>query len=90
MVMLILYALSGSCIVYKLAYLLRQTAHLTGQHVVIFRVLMIAAATLIILRTADALDMRDRIPVELVISRGVWCGILVYFILLIGRTRKVW
>lgn len=84
------YVLGAICIVYKLAFLIRQIARLPAPLAILIRAAGLLMGTLVALRAVHVFDEREHIaPYDVFVQLG-WCLLLATVIVLIGRRRKVW
>ena len=85
-----LFGLSALCIVYKLAYLVRQSAALPGPVVRPFRVLAVTLGTLITFQVATSVDAQETPSISDILINISWCAVLAAIIVMVGRGRHVW
>jgi hypothetical protein len=84
------YVLGAICVVYKLAFLLRQTAFLPAPMVFPFRMAGLAIGTAICLKTARVVDSRADVSALDLAMLLACCAFLISVILIIGRRRNAW
>lgn len=85
-----LYVLASICVVYKLAYLVRQTAALPNFVVYPVRIVAVSAGTLIIWRVVEVTEGEVTAEAFDVALQIAWCVVLYSVIMLLGRRRHVW
>lgn len=85
-----LYVLASVCVVYKLAYLVRQAASLPNIGVLVVRFVAVFAGTLLVWRVVEVTDGKIAVaPVDIALQLA-WCVILYLVINAIGRRKRVW
>lgn len=85
-----LSALTALCIVYKLAYLVRQSAPLPPFLARPFRILAVMLGTLITYRAAITVQSTQVPHVLDILINLAWCAVLAAIIVMLGRSRHVW
>lgn len=85
-----LYVLASICVVYKLAYLVRQTATLPNLIVYSIRIVAVGAGTLIIWRVVEVTEGEVTAEPFDVMLQIAWCFVLYSIIMLLGRRKHVW
>ena len=88
--MLILYVLASICVVYKLAYFIRQTASLPSAIMQPMRLIAALLGTAIIWRVIQIIDRRAWVEDFDAIMQLGWCAILYLIILMVGCRKHVW
>lgn len=85
-----LYVLASICVVYKLAYLVRQMAFLPSHIILVVRIVAVGLGMVIIYRVV-AVTQGDAIaePSDVVLQIA-WCCILYSIIMLLGRRKHIW
>ena len=84
------FVFGAICVVYKLAFLLRQTAFLPAAMVLPFRIAGLALGTVICLKATQVVDDSvDVQPLDLALLLAC-CVFLISVIVIVGRRRKVW
>jgi len=88
--MLVLYVLASVCVVYKLAYFIRQTARLPNPVIQPMRLVAALLGTAIIYRLVQLVDRKAWVEDFDAILQLGWCAILYLIILMVGRRKHVW
>lgn len=84
------FVFGAICVVYKLAFLLRQTAFLPAAMVQPFRIAGLVLGTVICLKATQVVDDSvDVQPLDLALLLAC-CVFLISVIVIVGRRRKVW
>ena len=86
----IAYVMGAICIVYKLAYFIRQLAHLPDSLVCFLRIVALVLGTLIAFRAVHVFEQRSHIGPFDVAVQFAWCALMAAVIISLGRRRKVW
>lgn len=85
-----LYALASICVVYKLAFLVRQTAQLPSIVAVAARVLFVAVGTVIVFRVAQVMAGDATAELFDVAVQIAWCAMLYTTIMVLGYRKHIW
>jgi len=85
-----LYVLASLCVVYKLAFLIRQSACLPSSMVFAIRLVGVLAGTNIIVRIIGVTMGDVAVEVFDVTTQLAWCFILYCGIVALGRKKQVW
>lgn len=84
------YVIASLCVVYKLAFLVRQAAQLSNVAAHVFRALAVLAGTAILYRMVRAVEGGDQMEWVDVLQQLGWCAILYFIIVVVGRRKNVW
>jgi hypothetical protein len=84
------YVLGAICIVYKLAFLIRQTASLPAPVVLVFRLAGVTLGTVVIMQALEVFNDRAQVGPSAVAMQAAWCLVLASIIIIIGRRQKAW
>ena len=84
------YVIASTCVVYKLAFLVRQVALLDDIFVMAFRLFAAFGGTVIIFRMVQLAEGHKDVEWFDVATQIGWCCILYFIIVVVGRRRKVW
>lgn len=85
-----LYVITSVCVVYKLAYLIRQAAALPHISAHLTRLGALFAGTLIAFRMMEAAKGKVVVDPFDVGMQLLWCVILYFVITMLGRRKHVW
>lgn len=86
----IVFAMTALCVVYKLAYLVRQVASFDTPVARGFRILATLVGTGITLVVVNMVATNDKVTVSGILMNLAMCVILATIIVSIGRSRRVW
>lgn len=84
------YFVASLCVVYKLAFLVRQIAPLHSAAVLVFRLLAVFAGTIIIYRMVQVAQGVKQAEWFDVLTQIGWCFLLYFTIVILGRRKRVW
>jgi len=84
------YFVASLCVVYKLAYLVRQAAPLAGLAAFAFRILAVLAGTAMLYRMVQVVRGDEVVQWIDVAHQLGWCLILYFIIVMVGRKKNVW
>lgn len=85
-----LYVITSVCVVYKLAYLIRQSAALPSTAAHVSRFVALFAGTAIVIRMNEAVQGEVTVEPFDVGMQLLWCVILYFVINMVGRRKSVW
>lgn len=85
-----LYVLASVCVVYKLAYLIRQAASIRTMPIRVMRIAAVLAGTAIVWRTIEVTEGKIAPQPFDLLMQVIWCVILYLFISVLGRKKRVW
>ena len=84
------YVLGAICIVYKLAFIIRQTAGFPAPLVLLLRLVALSLGTLVALRAVHVFDNREEVELWDVGAQLAWCCLLVLLIVRVGQRQRAW
>lgn len=84
------YLLASLCVVYKLAYFVRQSAPVSNPIIQPMRFIAVAIGTGIIYRVIQVTDQHAWVEAYDAVSQIMWCAILYLIIVAFGRKKQVW
>lgn len=85
-----LYVLASVCVVYKLAFLIRQAASIRTMPIRLMRVAAVVAGTIIVWRTIEVTEGEIALEPFDLLMQVIWCVVLYLFISVLGRKKRVW
>lgn len=88
--MLFFYVMASLCVVYKLAYFVRQSAFVQGSLIQPLRWMAVLIGTGVIYRVIQVTDSKAWVEMFDAVSQIMWCVILYLLILMIGRKKRAW
>jgi uncharacterized membrane protein len=84
------YVLGTACIVYKLAFLIRQTAGLSLYMAMAFRIVCFTFGCAAAFRAFIVIDQGRPIEAVDLVMQLALCAVLIFTIVQVGRRQKVW